>query len=279
MAKKLGVLIIHGMGSQVEGFECDLVKELIARVDGDANDVAWQGVYWQDITEPREREYLEKAGEMVDLDWDKARGFMAAAFGDAAAYQFTGTGGTYGRIHDRIRARMHDLYVNKLESTDVPLLVLAHSSGGHMMSNYIWDMQPNLKGEVRAKWSEGLSPFERAETLAGFITFGCNIALFSFAYDHPRPISFPGSALSTEDAERAAWLNYYDKDDILGWPLQPLSPEFAATVTADIAINLGSVLTAGTPLSHVGYSTDNDFTKPVAKFISKFLWGLSIRDR
>jgi hypothetical protein len=150
MAKKLGVLIIHGMGSQVEGFECDLVKELIARVDGDANDVAWQGVYWQDITEPREREYLEKAGEMVDLDWDKARGFMAAAFGDAAAYQFTGTGGTYGRIHDRIRARMHDLYVNKLESTDVPLLVLAHSLGGHMMSNYIWDMQPNLKGEVRA---------------------------------------------------------------------------------------------------------------------------------
>ena len=271
MEKKLGVLIIHGMGSQKEGFESDLVDELIDRVDGDANDIAWQGVYWQDITEPRELEYLERAGDVVDLDWDTARTFMATAFGDAAAYQFTGTGGTYEHIHDRIRARIKKLYVEKLGSTDVPLIVLAHSLGGHMMSNYIWDMQPNLKGEVRAKWSESLSPFERAETLAGFITFGCNIPLFSFAYDQPTPISFPGSALSAEDADRAAWLNYYDKDDILGWPLQPLSPEFAATVTDDIQINVGSVLTAGTPLSHVGYWTDNDFTKPVAKFISEFL--------
>ena len=271
MAKKLGVLIIHGMGSQKEGFEQDLVNELIDRVGGDAKDIAWKGVYWQDITEPREREYLKNAEDQVGLDWDTARTFMATAFGDAAAYQFTGTGGTYGRIHSRIRERMHDLYVDELGSADVPLVVMAHSLGGHMMSNYIWDMQPNLEGQVRAQWSKQLSPFERAETLAGFITFGCNIALFSFAYDKPTPIAFPGSALSVEDRTKAAWMNYFDKDDILGWPLRPLSPKYAATVTEDIEINVGSVLSSWNPLSHVGYWTDNDFTVPVAAFLSKFL--------
>jgi hypothetical protein len=271
MTKKLGVLIIHGMGSQTEGFENAIVTALRDRVDGDPNAIAWDAVYWQDITEQRERAYLKAAENEANLDWHRTRTFMATAFGDASAYQFTGTGGTYDRIHARIRSKMHDLYVGKLQSSDVPLVVLAHSLGGHIMSNYIWDMQPNPDGEVRAEWSKDLSPFERAETLAGFVTFGCNIPLFSFAYDQPTPIAFPGSALSDEDRRRAAWLNFFDKDDVLGWPLRPLGHEYASVVTDDIEISVGNWVTGATPLAHVGYWTDNSFTKPVAAFLSEFL--------
>jgi hypothetical protein len=271
MTKKLGVLIIHGMGSQTEGFEKGLKTELLDRVEGDPDDIAWEAVYWQDITEPLQLAYLERANRDADLDWHNTRTFVATALGDASAYQFTGTGGTYDRIHDRIRAKMRDLHVTELQSAEVPLVVLAHSLGGHMMSNYIWDMQPNLDGEVKAEWSKDLSPFERAETLAGFVTFGCNIPLFSFAYDEPTPISFPGSALSNEDRARAAWLNFYDRDDVLGWPLKPLSAGYADVVTDDIEISVGNWVTGATPLAHVGYWTDNSFTEPVAAFLSEFL--------
>lgn len=155
-------------------------------------------------------------------------------------------------------------------SVPVPLVVLAHSLGGHIMSNYIWDMQQHRDVEG-AVWNNKLSSFELMETLAGFVTFGSNIPLFTFAYEDPQPIAFPGSALSGEDKKRAAWLNYYDRDDVLGWPLRPISPAYRDAVDADIEIDAGSWGAGFTPLSHTSYWTDNSFTKPVAKFLSSFL--------
>jgi hypothetical protein len=49
-------------------------------------------------------------------------------------------------------------------------------------------------------------------------------------------------------ATKARWLNYYDKDDVLGYPLKPISPSYNAIV-----------------------NEDNDFTRPVAQFLADFL--------
>ncbi|MGB5660030.1 MAG: hypothetical protein WBO54_11155 [Thermoanaerobaculia bacterium] len=70
---------------------------------------------------------------------------------------------------------------------------------------------------------------------------------------------------------RPKWLNFYDPGDILGYPLKPISEGYAEVVTRDIAINAGGVFSSWNPLSHNGYWTDNDFTQPVAHFISSFL--------
>ena len=66
-------------------------------------------------------------------------------------------------------------------------------------------------------------------------------------------------------------VNYYDKDDILGYPLRPLSQSFKNTVTQDIQINVGGLLSSWNPKSHSEYWTDNDFTKPVAKYLAGLL--------
>lgn len=271
MAKKLAVLVIHGMGSQVEDYESGLIREVSRFMDEDPGSVAWEAVFWQDITEERQQEYLEDARREGELDWFAIRRFVATALGDAAAYQFAGEGSTYHRIHLRIRESVETLYKEKLDGNSVPLVVLAHSLGGHIISNYIWDMQAERGPSVHGVWDEDLSPFEQMKTHAGFITFGSNIPLFSFSFPDPEPISFPGEDLTDEERKKAAWRNYYDRDDVLGWPLRPLSPKFAAVVNEDVVIDAGSWGAGLTPMSHVAYWTDNSFTRPVAAFLDTFV--------
>jgi len=84
-------------------------------------------------------------------------------------------------------------------------------------------------------------------------------------------IAFPGGGLPSDVATKARWLNYYDKDEVLGYPLKPISQSYDALVNEDIEINVGGFGASFTPLSHTAYWTDNDFTKPVAKFLADFL--------
>ena len=84
-------------------------------------------------------------------------------------------------------------------------------------------------------------------------------------------IRFPVPTLSGPLREAARWLNFFDADDVLGYPLRPLSPSYHDAVTADLQINVGSPLRSWNPLSHEEYWTDNDFTAPVATLIRELL--------
>ena len=116
-----------------------------------------------------------------------------------------------------------------------------------------------------------LSPFKRMERLAGMITFGCNIPLFTFAHHTVVPITFPAAQLSPSVKAKARWFNFYDPDDVLGYPLRPINSAYRNVVNKDIAINVGGLFSSWNPLSHGAYWTDNNFTKPVARFISSIL--------
>jgi broad specificity phosphatase PhoE len=270
MSKELAVLVIHGMGSQAPDYAEEAIEEINERIaDGgkDPGAVAWGTVYWQDILQPRQRKYLRDARRGNDLDFVSLREFVVEAFGDAAAYQRTdgSSGSTYQQVHDRVAEAVKRIYTEDLAGSAVPLVVMAHSLGSHIMSNYIWDMQ---QGNVDRR---GLSAFEKMETLAGLITFGCNIPLFTFAHEQVAPIDFPAPQLPEAVKRKAKWLNFYDPDDVLGYPLKPLSSAYRAVVDKDIAINVGSILTSWNPMSHGEYWIDNDFTKPVSRFLASLL--------
>lgn len=268
MAKDLAIAVIHGMGSQDPSFADPMIEELDRRVGKDADRIAWKTIFWADILAPRQRQYFRDANRNNDLDYVRLRKFVISALGDAAAYQKVESAAntTYERIHERVEQRIGDLFENDLERTSPPLIVLAHSLGGHIMSNYIWDMQ-----HAGAHVSTGLSEFERMRTLAGMVTFGCNIPLFTFAYDDVIPIDFPAPKLPDHIKGKARWLNFFDPDDILGYPLKSTNAAYRKVVNRDIAINAGGIFSSWNPLSHNEYWTDNDFTKPVARFIASFL--------
>ncbi|NQV37488.1 MAG: hypothetical protein HQ509_05710 [Candidatus Marinimicrobia bacterium] len=196
------------------------------------------------------------------------------AIGDASAYRCVKDtpNTTYYKIHTRIRIALHELFNIGLGGTNVPLIIMAHSLGGHIMSNYIWDMQIFDPENPVLYHPENLSDFEKFHTLTGIVTFGCNIPLFTFANSEVKTIQFPPDSLSEDLKAKARWMNFYDPDDILGYPLRPIEAYAEIIKTEDEkAINSGGWFSSWNPLSHSGYWTDNDFTKPVAEYFSKFI--------
>ncbi|MBR02406.1 MAG: hypothetical protein V1245_09270 [Arenicellales bacterium] len=274
MTKTLAALVIHGIGRQQPDFANGMIKAVSAHLAAQGSDpqqVAWQPVFWDDILRPAQDAYLQAAYAAADLNARRLRTLVLSALGDAAGYRQLPSGGrrggeetqTYHRVHARLREAMRSLYRRQLDGRPVPLVVLAHSFGGHILSNYVWDSQHRP--------DQRLSSFERMNWLCGLVTFGCNIPLFTFACHEVQPITFPPPRLPARFKERARWLNFFDPDDVLGWPLKPINAAYDQVVSLDQRINVGGPVTGWTPASHLAYWTDRRFTRRVADFLLTLL--------
>ncbi|MCY4183733.1 MAG: hypothetical protein OXD45_00230 [Rhodobacteraceae bacterium] len=277
MRKSVAVLAIHGMGSQGGNKRPNTPKQLtfsrnlhnrvvkeFNKKEWNFENVAWHEVFWADILQQRQDDYLNEIKR--GTRWHRIRRFMVRNISDEAAYRQIPNANTYERIHQRIDETLLDL--QQVVDDDVRLIILAHSLGGHIMSNYLWDSQGNKPTNS--------TPFRKAETLMAFVSFGCNIPLFTFAYspNDVKPISRPGTSLKgTKYYLETWWHNYYDKDDVLGYPLRDIGNKYTKMVTdrelKDIPINAGNLLTFWNLLSHNAYWKPPDFFKPVAKLIKE----------
>lgn len=263
---KLGVLIIHGMGSQNENFACPMIMKLMKGIP-DHVKICWKPVCWASVLSESERELWDQLSSKNDLHWVVLRQFIINYLGDAFAYQVVpeDPNSPYHQIHEKVHESILDLR-RKLGDKDKPVIIIAHSLGSVIMFNYIWDRQ-NWDEEIKkGKDPYGATQFERMETLAGFVTSGSPIPLYTLAYDPVEPIDFPPDTLPDNLKKEAKWLNFFDVNDVLGWPLKTLNASYKNTVTDDLKINVGL-----TPLCHHGYWTNDNFTEPVAQFISDIL--------
>jgi hypothetical protein len=259
----VGVLVVHGIGVQKPDFANEFINEMNKRLndlDVAPATVKWEAAYWADLLTGPEEKLWNDVSASFNLDWVKIRKFFINVFADAIAYQrIPGEGhDMYREIHRRIQTHLGNLQA-AFGRPDTPLVVVAHSLGSVIMSNYIWDEQKH-KGR-------GTNSFDRMETLSGMVTFGSTIPLFTLALPEVRSIEFPPATLPENLKAKAKWLNFVDADDVLGYPLKPLSPSYAQAVTDDIEINVGGLFTSWNPISHNEYWTDDDFTKPVARLI------------
>lgn len=294
MAYKLGVLILHGVGSQKPDYAGGMIKKLRSRITKlkfNPDDISWEPAYLADILETKEARLWDNLSADNVMDFKKVRKFIIHNFGDAVAYQRTSISGmdVYTKIHSRIHQHLKRLRISLrkgLSSTDPdkPLVIMAHSLGGYMVSNYIWDIQQSNRTSTargrRIRREFGGNDFLEMKTLTGIVTFGCNIPLFSLAYEKFEAITFPHKDLPAyfppntprPDIKKAArWLNFYDRDDVLGYPLKPLSPSYRAVVAEDKEINVGKWYKSWNPLSHGGYWKDKDMINPVSDLLAGIL--------
>ena len=123
------------------------------------------------------------------------------------------------------------------EAGKVPVIVLAQSLGAHVISSYIWDASKPAKEVFAGIWTsshDGVDSdrddFRRMRTVERFYTTGCNIPLFVAGHKVIEPIE--------PAMDSFKWYNFFDEDDVLGWPLRPLSESYKKLVE-DIPINAG----------------------------------------
>jgi hypothetical protein len=280
---QIGVLIIHGIGAQTSDFADNFINAVRQELGPDHEPrVLFEPIFWANILEQREnrlwesmRQAVDPEGRRIPLDWRSIREFVVHNFGDATAYHRDhSTASALAMVHREISLHIAQLNA-RLGDPAAPIVVCAHSLGAHMMSNYIWDAQHD-----RAR----STPLEPLPSLEAMITFGCNIPLFSLAFEKPVPIDLPGAGIvSPPLAAAARWLNYLDRDDVLGWPMKPLytnsygadafTPAQARTVELieDREINVGGLVSSWNPAAHNGYWTDDDFIRPVGEYLKSVL--------
>jgi hypothetical protein len=142
------------------------------------------------------------------------------------------------------------------------------------MSNYIYDLQKFLRqtGDMRFG-----SPLQNMRTVAGFMSFGCNIPVFLFTHrrDSIVPIVYPGSALPEHQQITTWWQNFYDKQDVLAYPMGASAPCYQKLVSdrylRDVPVHLGKPdNNRWDPVSHGAYWDDPEMIAPVVHYINKF---------
>lgn len=257
--------VIHGMGAQDASFADAFLRAVRARlvargVRDDA--VEMTSIWWGDLFQIDEDDLWRRMTHAQRLDWQWLRKFVMGVLADAVAYRRPNPGqyDHYQAIHQRVYERLAELSARA--GTTAPLVVAAHSLGSVIFSDHVWDEQNRC--------GPGRDALTRCETLAGLITFGSNIPLFTLGLDQVTPIAFPppGDALSEPVRAAARWMNYFDRDDVLGYPLREISPAYAAAVTDDVPIQVGSLLSSWNPASHAAYWGDDDFIDRVATQIA-----------
>lgn len=253
MYKKIIILTIPGIGTQKEGY----ADKLKSSIEFYAEDTPLEGNFEVKECRPfalthidenqidmyNRMEEIHDLGGMLSL-----RKFVMQAFGDAVTFERNPAQpeSVYRSIHNFLKETIEE--TNRLLKSfdDALLVVVCSSMGAHVLSSYIWDADHNqgIFGIQQATNENNL------RNLSYLVTVGCNIPLFISGYNESQIIPFEKRNPDFE------WDNYFDKNDVLGWPLQPLSSGYQALVR-DHEINTG--LSVG---SHVRYLGHKNFTKP-----------------
>lgn len=255
----LVVASIHGVGPTRAGY-ADKMRQHVEKRFG--RRVHFEEIRWAHLLEGRHRALLPRMEGGGKLRSRSMRKFVIAAVGESGAYREIGTTGH--RLYDEVHLAIRDgLAQAEAAAGDVPLVVVAHSLGTVIASDHIWDEQ-HLKGR-------GQSTFQRCGQLAGFITMGSPLPLYTLAHKRIQAIDFPGPVLPPALREHAKWLNMYDPDDILGWPLRTTGSAYEQKVAEDIRVNIGTFLTSWNAMSHLGYWNDKDAHKIVANYVQRLL--------
>lgn len=287
-AAEVGVVIIHGMGDPGSAFALPLIDGLSRALGVDAGAVAFEPCFWSDLLQDGQDEIWRRLQEASSpMRINLLRKWVVGTLGDPTGY-LSG----YERQGIPLMHRVHQRFADSLARVEArladprraPVVVLAHSLGCVVVTNYLWNLE-RAAGEVGtaavsamhsgarevARKAIGETAVQRLETLAGLVTFGCNIPLFLPPNPPYECVRFPRPGLAAHLRAVARWLNVYDPYDILGYPLVGLWDEMHGTTIEDVVMEVGMPGLSTTPFSHTFYWTDEGFQSLVIGELRRIL--------
>jgi len=274
---KVALLTIHGMGEQPLDYADDMRRALSHRMGAAFANVDVHSVYYQHLLKPNELDVWNRTRERATVRYEQLRKFILFGFADAAGLENRKEydNSVYEQAQMEIARAL--LAILATRGPDTPIVLLAHSLGCQVMSSFIYDAQKRAGGGSVAAgiWKPGRMAdsltaeqrkFLQCGTVRTFVTTGCNIPVFVSAHQRMdvKPITKPNPGFT--------WLNLYDPDDALGWPLQPLEGGYE-TLVEDRVVNAGQgildfMTKSWNPLSHTAYWTDDEIIKPLASLLA-----------
>lgn len=249
MANKIGILVIHGIGTGEIGFD-EIFEKFKSDLGGrlKEKEIYWQGIFWAKEINAIENRYYKKL-EKIDLNYMKLRDFMINSVGDETAYRKGNDNNKsiYDIVQNHIYEAIKNLY--KTMGNEGELIIVSYSMSTIIISDYIWDIQTGKSSFVIDNEFEGM------KKIKDLFTMGSTLPLFLFALDKLIPI----------EIEEKSWINFYDKDDILAYPIG-IFDEYEKIVE-DVPVNVGNFLTSWNPASHLGYFEGKEVLDKIAGFI------------
>ena len=214
---------------------------------------------WADITQDGEDTLKDRMfnDPDTDVDWFKARKFFVDYLGDAISY-FKGKASDvysqYNAIQTRIDGLIQNLSGDTNPNQNTLLTVVSHSLGTVVLSNYLYDKRDTLEPKYQLIFSN-------------FFTMGSPIALYANRFYNHQSERNPFANFKPQKVqdENGVWINLFDEDDIVGYPIRPVNSYCKKVVTADLNVSVGSFISGGTPLSHTGYWEDDEVGKIIAE--------------
>lgn len=293
-SSKVALLPIHGMGRVECRFAEDLEKALGSRIGKRWDEeVLFRPVHYQKILQD-EQERVWEDMKKRDLDWTRLRKFVLFGFSDATGIERNAhcEDSPYAKVQQIIQNELRAIY-DKVQKADFPVVVIAQSLAGHLISNYIWDAQSVARQSAssctRGVWAtadatneavdaedgaeetdvepDPADSFLRLKSLKFLYTTGCNIPIFVASFPEAEIVP-----VATHDHGYAfKWKNFFDDDDVLGWPLRPLSKAYEKAVCFDKRVNAGNPLINWTPFSHGRYWTDEELLSELVADLESLL--------
>ena len=280
---QVALIAVHGMGETPIDYADGMMAAVRTRLGALSSQVVMRSVYYHGILYDNQRTVWDRTAATGKVRYDALRKFVLYGLGDAAGLENRkeDPGSVYEQAQGEIASALLSAHAAR---PGMPVVFLAQSLGGQVLSSYIYDAQKAASGQPVGAgiwrnidaWAGAAlgrtltaseSSFLGAGTCAGLVTTGCNIPIFVAAHKemHIIPIAPPTSLFK--------WINYYDPDDILGWPLQPLSHGYR-TLVEDRAINAGGsvgnlLARSWNPLSHNNYWDDGAVLDAVAAMLRR----------
>jgi hypothetical protein len=265
----IAVLIIHGMGK----FDADFYEPFAKRIRDQFSEeekahLFVDGCWWDDITQPMQKHVMQTLP--TNIWWRGLHEFVIDRLGDPVSYlssYFTNaptvanSDSFYRRIHDRVLESLRRLEASA--GSDAHLMVLAHSLGSVIVTNYRWDAEHG-----RAKTSEQpVTRMEKMQSLMSLMTYGSNIPLFIGVNPDSEPVTSITFPITGNDERLSHWDNLYSPCDVLGWPLANLWNANMPKIDEQCRM-IGpwwKIWRRWTPITHVDYDIDRKFLRLIAE--------------
>lgn len=266
MSNKVGVLILHGIGNQAKDKEREPEGYSIKLQQG-VEEIFNGSVKVQEILYSQEFDYVDTRKKKLlssSYKWQWITRFMRwiliYVLGDANSYKDKTT---YFNVHKILFDGIEEL--KKGLDQDALIIIVAHSLGVRVVSDYIYDEQHGITAPDLAELAKLHDKVKIANNLRAIVSFGCNIPLFETGQKKTVSIKRPN--------DKFEWLNFFSPFDPLGYEMANYyDEEFGnssnkPTFIKDEKVFSGGLLKSWNFFSHTAYWECKEISSAISQII------------